>query len=74
MDFVFLMMKGSSILAVDVCDLEGGDLTIEQAAEQLAKEITENTKERPTAYAVIGCSDHNVWLLQQATRIKGEKA
>lgn len=68
MDFVFLMMKGREILSVDIVDLEGEGLTLEQAAEQRLA-IAAQRGEQPTAYAVLGCSDDEVWLLQQTKRV-----
>ena len=73
MDFVFLMMKGSQILSVDIVELEKEGLTIEKAALQLLDEIEFNTETKPTGYAVLGCSDKEVWLLQQTT-LTEEKA
>ena len=67
MDFVFLMMEGSTILSVDIVELEKEGLTIEKAALQLLEEWEFNTGTKPTGYAVLGCSDREVWLLQQTT-------
>ena len=68
MDFVFLMMKGGAILSVDIVDLEGEGQTIEQAAERLLG-IAAQKGEQPTAYAVLGCSEDEIWLLQQTKRV-----
>lgn len=68
MDFVFLMMKGSTILSVDIVDLEEEGITIEQAVEMLLGTAAQKG-EHPTAYAVLGCTDNEVWLLQQTKRV-----
>lgn len=67
MDFVFLMMKGATILSVKTVDLENEDLTIDAAALQLMDEFEMGTDERPDSYAVLGCTRESVWLLQQST-------
>ena len=67
MDFVFLMMKGATILSVKIVNLEEGDLTIDAAALQLMDEFEMGTNEKPDGYAVLGCTRESVWLLQQTT-------
>ena len=71
MDFVFLMMKKGVILSVDILDIEKEEMTIEQAAEKLLGEAAQKG-EQPTAYAVLGCSDNVIWLLQQTKRVGGK--
>ena len=68
MDFVFLMMKGSTILSVNIADLEEEGTTIEQAAEMLLDTAAQKG-DQPDAYAVLGCSDDEIWLLQQTKRV-----
>lgn len=70
MDFVFLMMKGAAILAVDIVDIEEHEETVAQAAAKIAAEIESETGTAPTAYAVLGCTDDTVWLLQQTTKLR----
>lgn len=73
MDFVFLMMKGTEILAVDIVDIEGQNMTTLQAALQLADEIEDITGKRPSAFAVLANSDESVWLLQAVTKVPARK-
>ena len=72
MDFVFVMMKGAAIVAVDIVDLEKESMTVAQAAAKLAAEIQEETGAAPTAYAVLGATDEGIWLLQQITKLRSQ--
>ena len=63
MNFVFLMMKGSTILSVECVDLQNNELTLEQAAAEFA------AKSEATSYAVLGESLDVTWLLQQTKKI-----
>lgn len=64
MVFVFLLMNGNKIVAVECVDLDKEESTIEQAIEDLAN------KYDATAYAVLGDTTQNIWLLQQTKKIK----
>jgi uncharacterized protein YaaR (DUF327 family) len=67
MNFVFLMLNGNTILSVESVDLIEEDITIEQAAAELAK------KASATAYAVLADDMQGITLLQQTKEIHGGK-